>query len=394
MKRNEPLSRIDDIPIKLIHKGVYKETKICSTCNIVKPFRSHHCNDCGNCVNRFDHHCPWIGGCVGGRNYIYFFIFLCLLNIKNIFIAIFCIIHIIYIYRDVKDEEKKNKWVAEKLIGLIPSLLTIIFIGITMAFTVGLNIYHLKLIINNSTTKEEIKKLIYINIGNPYDKGCSKNCNEFWTKHKKFENNFTVKDLRAKAVISNDDNSNNKMIYPIKKKPSIMPYGYSKKEKKLLNKGKNINNNKDQKNEINNDDKNTNNNVEIEIKNSDDEARKDKDAKKPQIKNKNNMSKEEEDVFSIGNISDENENFKAKVCNTSVKNKSSLNKINDLEFNQIEKKKVYNNSKFGVSKVDKGYQIAQKRLEELSSEITIHEELKSSMTIPNENSLNSSLSQS
>ena len=43
------------------------------------------------------------------------------------------------------------------------------------------------------------------------------------------------------------------------------------------------------------------------------------------------------------------------------------------------------------------YKLAQQRLEELSSEITIHEEvsqLRSSISIPKENSFNSSLSQS
>ena len=56
MKRNEFISRADEPPIKIVHKGVYKEVKICTTCNIVKPFRSHHCHDCGNCINKFDHH--------------------------------------------------------------------------------------------------------------------------------------------------------------------------------------------------------------------------------------------------------------------------------------------------------------------------------------------------
>ena len=128
MKRNNEYVGESDIPIKVIHKGVYKEVKICSTCNIIKPFRSHHCSDCDNCVINFDHHCPWIGGCVGRRNYIFFFIFLILLNIKNIFIGIFCILHIVYTYKDVTDLEKNNKkWVAIKLIDLIPTLLTIIF---------------------------------------------------------------------------------------------------------------------------------------------------------------------------------------------------------------------------------------------------------------------------
>ena len=400
MKKNENFGRGDDPPIKLIHKGVYKETKICSTCNVVKPFRSHHCNDCGNCIYRFDHHCPWIGGCVGGRNYIYFFLFLCLLNLKNIFLVVFGIIHIIYIYKDIKEEEKKfyPDWVAYHLIGLIPTLLTIIFIGFTMVFTVGLNIYHIRLIINNETTKEEIKKLIYIIVGNPYDKGCGKNCNDFWTKHKKYENDFTVKELRNKTLVDENDNKENKNLNSIKKKPLIMPYGYSKKEREMLNKAKNVNNNdnNEKEKEINVED---NINIEIEkenINNKDKvtEDKKEEDKEKEIInedKNKNSLSNnklEEEGIFSI---SDENEDYKAKVCNTSVKNKSNLNKVDNLELSQTENRNIFDDKKITISKEDKGYLIAQKRLEELSSEITINQENNDSMSIPNENSINTSL---
>ena len=41
-----------------------------------------------------------------------------------------------------------------------------------------------------------------------------------------------------------------------------------------------------------------------------------------------------------------------------------------------------------------GYQIAKQRLEELSSKITINPELKSTMTIPSDNSLDYNLSES
>ena len=400
MKKNENFGRGDDPPIKLIHKGVYKETKICSTCNVVKPFRSHHCNDCGNCIYRFDHHCPWIGGCVGGRNYIYFFLFLCLLNLKNIFLVVFGIIHIIYIYKDIKEEEKKfyPDWVAYHLIGLIPTLLTIIFIGFTMVFTVGLNIYHIRLIINNETTKEEIKKLIYIIVGNPYDKGCGKNCNDFWTKHKKYENDFTVKELRNKTLVDENDNKENKNLNSIKKKPLIMPYGYSKKEREMLNKAKNVNNNdnNEKEKEINVED---NINIEIEkenINNKDKvtEDKKEEDKEKEIInedKNKNSLSNNKSEEEGIFSISDENEDYKAKVCNTSVKNKSNLNKVDNLELSQTENRNIFDDKKITISKEDKGYLIAQKRLEELSSEITINQENNDSMSIPNENSINTSL---
>ena len=411
MNRNNKFCiRGNDTYIKLVHKGFYKETKICQTCYIVKPFRSHHCNDCGNCIYNFDHHCPWIGGCVGGRNYVYFFTFLCLFNINNIFIAVFCIIHIIYSYKDIKAEEKIDKWVAINLINLIPTLLTMIFLGLTMFFTVGLHIYHIKLISRGMSTKEEIKKLIFNNIGNPYDRGCSKNCGEFWTRHKKYQKSYTVKDLSVKANIMNKENINDYEVIKSTNAPLIMPYGYSKKEIDLMNKAKNKNlnneNNFEENKEISNNNNingnkiemidNNNGNQEIEIKT---------DKEKEQIISENNPKYEndinkklineqpiKDEILSFDKISDENDNYQKKVCNTSVKKNSNLKKLDDAELDDIESKLKGKNLHL-EKKEEQGYQIARKRLEELSSEITINEEMKSSMFIPNENSLHSALSQ-
>ena len=410
MNRNNKFCfRGDDTCIKLVHKGFYKETKVCKTCYIVKPFRSHHCNDCGNCIYNFDHHCPWIGGCVGGRNYVYFFTFLCLFNINNIFIAVFCIIHIIYSYKDIKDEEKIDKWVAINLINLIPTLLTMIFLGLTMFFTVGLNIYHIKLISRGMSTKEEIKKLIFVNIGNPYDKGCSKNCGEFWTRHKKYEKSYTVKDLRTKAIIVNNDNKNNYNVIKSSNTPLIMPYEYSKKEIDLMNKTKNKNlinenNNLEEITEINNINNNENNNM-IDKQNENQEIEIKADKEKEQIisekspKDENNIKQKlineepiKNEILSFDKISDENDNYQKKVCNTSIKKNSNLKKLDDAEMDDIENKLKQKNL-YLEKEGEQGYQIARKRLEELSSEITINEEMKSSMSIPNENSIHSSLSQ-
>ena len=60
-------------------------------------------------------------------------------------------------------------------------------------------------------------------------------------------------------------------------------------------------------------------------------------------------------------------------------------------MSQIENRNIFDDKKITISKEDKGYLIAQKRLEELSSEITINQENNDSMSIPNENSINSSL---
>ena len=409
MKRNENLNDCHEKKIKIIHKGFYKETKICLTCNVVKPFRSHHCSDCDNCIIRFDHHCPWIGSCVGKRNYIYFFIFICVLNLKLIFIAIFCVIHIIYIFKDISDEEKnKNKnWLAINLIGLIPSILTIIFIGCTMAFTFGLMIYHIKLINNNITTKEEIKKLIFEKIGNPYDKGAKNNCINFWTRHRTMANEFTVKDLRKKIKIeknfeniniNNNNKNHNKMRFSI----------LSKKELELKNKNKENKENKEKKEisdesdvvsihtekseEIKKNKIKEKNNIIIKKRNNNN---------KNKIKNKTSYKfpKKIEMDFLEEDISDENDNTNSRICNTSYKNKSNLDNDNYIDkFTKKElkkaKKKILKEKKINLNINEKSYQIAQKRLEELSSEITINQELKCSISIPIENSFSSVLSQS
>ena len=469
MKRNENCFGCHELPIKIVHKGVYKSTKICLTCNIARPFRSTHCSDCDNCTLRFDHHCPWIGGCVGKRNYIYFFLFLVFLNIKNIYLVTFSIIHICKTYLDTTDEKKnEKKWVAKQLLHTIPSLFTIIFIGATMLFTAGLIIYHINLIISNKTTKEEIKKLLPLNIGNPYDKGTKSNCYEFWTRHKAMEDYYTVKELRVKTKVEKKISK----VTTKKFKPKIMPY--SEKEKKLKNKKKrdaedikdkfysqnSDNNSKNDKSENNksdntdnqsnsySDNSNKNNNQIINKiknrvknkkskmtersnsnsqnsennKNSRKSSKKSNSKKSSSLKtsskkssskkssnNKNNGNNDnykvnDIDNFSEGEISDENENSNRKICNTSVKNRNNLNnnvinKLNDIDFNKIRFKTYINEKNLNASKDDKdlSYNIAQQRLEELSSEITIHEEinqLKSSLSIPRENSCTSSLSQS
>eukprot|EP00736_Rhodelphis_marinus_P000001 Rmarinus@m.13439 len=52
---------------------------ICSSCGILRPSRSKHCDVCGHCVMRMDHHCVWIRNCVGAYNRRSFVVFLFLL---------------------------------------------------------------------------------------------------------------------------------------------------------------------------------------------------------------------------------------------------------------------------------------------------------------------------
>jgi hypothetical protein len=159
--------------VRIRQLGHISEYKICDSCYLVRPLRSTHCGTCNNCIMRFDHHCPWIGTCVGLRNYPYFFIFLCLLNLFQVFSGIISIIHIIMIIsNNFKKEEFKNESKSEILqksfSKIIISLYIFIYVCITMIFTTGLLIFHIRMVATNTTTKEELKHFFTNPFGNPY----------------------------------------------------------------------------------------------------------------------------------------------------------------------------------------------------------------------------------
>ena len=167
-------------PTRLRQLGYIREYKICDTCYIVRPLRSTHCGICDNCITRFDHHCPWIGTCVGKRNYPYFFIFLILLNLFQVYTAAICIAHIIIKILDLKKNKSSDtkKQTDSVLVGnVIMSLYLIIYVLLTMIFTTGLLFYHIKIVKNDMTTKEELKKFFKNPFGNPYQRSTKDDCN-------------------------------------------------------------------------------------------------------------------------------------------------------------------------------------------------------------------------
>eukprot|EP00931_Biecheleriopsis_adriatica_P103093 TRINITY_DN7797_c0_g1_i1.p1 TRINITY_DN7797_c0_g1~~TRINITY_DN7797_c0_g1_i1.p1 ORF type:complete len:749 (+),score=114.64 TRINITY_DN7797_c0_g1_i1:56-2248(+) len=63
--------------LTLLEKGDFKQ--VCVVCRARRKMRSHHCKECGRCVDRLDHHCPWIDNCVGLGNQRAFYFFIVLL---------------------------------------------------------------------------------------------------------------------------------------------------------------------------------------------------------------------------------------------------------------------------------------------------------------------------
>ena len=151
--------------IRIRQLGYVQKYKICETCYLIRPLRSNHCNTCNNCVIRFDHHCPWIGTCVGNRNYPIFFIFLCTLNIMQLFTMVICIVYIVLIIK--KDSNEK---IQERFGKSIMFIYIFIYVCITMIFTTELFIFHIKLVLKNITTKEELKNLFKNPFGNLYQR--------------------------------------------------------------------------------------------------------------------------------------------------------------------------------------------------------------------------------
>ena len=160
--------------------GYFQKYKICTTCNIIRPLRTTHCGTCDNCILRLDHHCPWIGTCVGKRNYHYFFFFLIFLNLTQIFVGIFSIIFIsTKIAHDVKNYKKNNlykkKEIQVSFCNVTVAIWIVCYVAISMIFTTGLLIFHIKIIKDDKTTKEELKKIFKNPFLNPFQRDTKTN---------------------------------------------------------------------------------------------------------------------------------------------------------------------------------------------------------------------------
>lgn len=239
--------------IRVNHLGHIKKTRVCKTCNIVKPFRSTHCGDCDNCVERFDHHCPWLGNCVAKRNYKYFYTFIVSMNLLCCYLISFSMVELIikserYVQVKLTPTEDKNKVIADSLTSSVTMIFIILFCLIEMIFVTGLLGYHTCITLKNMTTKEELKNVFRKAGGNSYNRGCCKNCKMQLCPRKSYYSilNEIMKNEKIgkvkNAELDKDEPSEKRVLYQLNnKKNYIVKYPiYSKKLGEKLKKTKSM----------------------------------------------------------------------------------------------------------------------------------------------------------
>mmetsp|Transcript_14943 Transcript_14943/g.26860 ORF Transcript_14943/g.26860 Transcript_14943/m.26860 type:complete len:294 (-) Transcript_14943:202-1083(-) len=137
-------------------------------CYPLPRFRAKICRETEACVERFDHFCPWVGNVVGIRNHKYFVLF----TIHSSAVAAEVFASSMYLGASSKTSDIKP---YVRAIALALSSYT----AVIMLAVGGLMCYHIDLIAQNVSTNERLKG-VYAIRRNPYDKGASQNCHDFW----------------------------------------------------------------------------------------------------------------------------------------------------------------------------------------------------------------------
>ena len=115
------------------------------------------------------------------------------------------------INKNLPENEIKQNIVSKALCEVIISLYIIIYNILILIFIFGLLLYHMKLILNNTTTKEDLKNSWENPQGNPYQRAKKINCkNSLLPEIKKYSIlNLLRKEIAGVLFSSNEDNNNN-----------------------------------------------------------------------------------------------------------------------------------------------------------------------------------------
>ncbi|CAG9331814.1 unnamed protein product [Blepharisma stoltei] len=157
--RKKVFQALGDVPKEFTAEVFFTEFghlhKFCTTCEIYRPPRAHHCARCDNCVEDFDHHCPYVNNCIGLRNYVYFVLFV--LNLLFLGLIDMSGFMIFLFYKAGDNDYNKRSFIEQKeVIAAIIAILTVASLVFTILVTI-LCLFHFSLCISGETTVERLK---------------------------------------------------------------------------------------------------------------------------------------------------------------------------------------------------------------------------------------------
>ncbi|CCE66314.1 hypothetical protein TPHA_0P01560 [Tetrapisispora phaffii CBS 4417] len=119
--------------------------RVCRTCNVWKPDRSHHCSTCNRCVLKMDHHCPWFSECIGFKNQKFFIQFLIY---NTTYAYVIAILTSKQMYNWFDDGSYENEFVNMYLLFL---WILALVVSLALSCFAGFSVY---MVMNNKTTIE------------------------------------------------------------------------------------------------------------------------------------------------------------------------------------------------------------------------------------------------
>jgi len=162
----------EEPPKEVIVNKIKVKMRWCQTCNIWRPPRASHCNDCDQCVEVFDHHCPWIGNCVAKRNYRFFLLFLLLTTLLCIYTFCCCLGNLYLL--SFESDEKTNSKIFDVIMKSPMSAILLIYVFVLVWSVGGLGCFHTYLMCTGQCVRNLVSLLIGLTQEEPVTQCCSR----------------------------------------------------------------------------------------------------------------------------------------------------------------------------------------------------------------------------